>query len=447
MTKHRQSEQRTLELRVEYRELSRLKNYPKNARIHSKKQLHRIARSIEEFGFLNPIVIDGHDEIVAGHGRAEAARMVGATKVPTIRVEHLTPLQIRAYRLADNKLADGAGWDTDLIKIELNEIINLDPDVDLEITGFETAEIDLLTALSNATTDPADALPEVGAQPISRVGDLWVLDQHKLLCGDARDPRAYDRLMESDIARMIFTDPPYNVAVNGHVRKGRGHGHREFVMASGEMTQESFRAFLHSAMSQMVRVSIDGALHYICMDWRHLGDLLAAANGVYSEQKALCVWAKTNGGLGSFYRSQHELIAVFKHGTASHINNINLGSSGRYRTNLWQYGGLNAFKGGRGEELDMHPTVKPVAMVVDAIKDCTRVGDVVLDPFGGSGTTLIAAQRCRRRARIMELDPLYVDLIVRRWEKMTGKRAVHASTQRTFAATATERASSMAEHV
>jgi DNA modification methylase len=445
MSKDTQSERRPLELRVEYRELCRLKNYAKNARIHGKKQLHQIARSIEEFGFINPIVIDGNDEIVAGHGRAEAARMVGAAKVPTIRVEHLSPLQIRAYRLADNKLADGAGWDTELIKIELNEIISLDPDVDLEITAFETAEIDLLTTLSNTKADPADDLPEVGVRPVSRVGDLWVLGQHKLLCGDARDPRAYDQLMETDTARMIFTDPPYNVAVNGHVRKGREHGHREFVMASSEMSQEAFRSFLRTSMNEAARVSLDGAIHYICMDWRHLDDLLAATEGIYAEQKNLCVWVKTNGGLGSFYRSQHELVAVFKCGTAPHINNVNLGANGRYRTNVWTYAGVNSFKANREEELGFHPTVKPVAMVIDAIKDCTHVQDIVLDPFGGSGTTLIAAEKCRRRARVMELDPIYVDVIVRRWEKLTGRKAVHAVAQASFETVAAERPSSRKE--
>ncbi len=433
------------ELRIEEREVDLLKSYPRNARVHSKKQIHQIAASIREFGFTNPILIDQADVIIAGHGRVEAARSLGLQSVPTIRIEHLSDAQKRAYVIADNKLALNAGWDRDILAIEFQHLSDLDLEFDIEITGFETAEIDLLAdgPGKQPSDDPADWQPEAGTQAVSRLGDVWQLGEHKLLCGDARDPEAYTALLDDERARLLFADPPYNVPVDRHA-SGRGSiKHREFAMASGEMTASQFTNFLRTVFLNTVGSSLDGAIHFICMDWRHLNETLAASRNVYSELKSLCVWNKDNGGLGSFYRSKHELIFVFKVGTAPHINTIALGRGGRYRTNVWDYAGVNTLRRGRLDELEMHPTVKPVALVVDAIKDCSRRGEIVLDPFVGSGTTIVAAEKSRRRARAIEIDPAYVDVAIKRWQRLTGGTAFHSS--KSFAALAQERRPDQAE--
>ncbi len=222
--------------------------------------------------------------------------------------------------------------------------------------------------------------------------------------------------MTGDLARMVFTDPPYNVPIDGHVGNSGAVKHPEFAMASGEMSFAEFTAFLRSSFANLVRSSVDGSIHFVCMDWRHMPEMLAASEGIYSELKNLIVWAKDNGGMGTFYRSRHELIFAFKNGTAAHVNSFELGQHGRYRTNVWQYRGVNTLKSGRMDELSMHPTVKPVQMIADAIKDVSARGDIVLDLFGGSGSTMIAAHKTGRRAYLCELDPTYCDRIIRRWE-------------------------------
>jgi DNA modification methylase len=271
---------------------------------------------------------------------------------------------------------------------------------------------------------------------VSKLGDLWQLGNHRLLCGDARESVALDRLMEGTRAAMAFLDPPYNVRVKDIV--GRGHvQHEEFAMASGEMSRTEFLAFLGSVLSAAAAVSENGAVHCVCMDWRHIDDLFAAGRSVYGEVLNLAVWVKNNGGQGSFYRSQHELIGIFRVGDAPHINNIELGRHGRNRSNVWHYAGVNTFRAGRLDELHVHPTVKPVALVADAIKDCTRRGDIVLDTFSGSGTTILAAERVGRRAYALEIEPRFVDVAIRRWQQFTGKDAVNLATNRSFDALAT----------
>jgi DNA modification methylase len=335
----------------------------------------------------------------------------------------------RAFMIADNKLALNAAWDHENLAFHLEELARLDLSFDLEITGFETAEIDF--ALERPTTEsarPEDQIPTIEADAVSKRGDLWNLGGHRLLCADAREYQAFSHLLSAEKARMAFTDPPYNLRISGHVGGLGAIKHREFAMAAGEMRLEDYSAFLRTIFRNMIDFSEDGALHYICMDWRHLAEILAATRNAYTELKNLCVWNKNNGGMGSFYRSKHELVFVFKVGTAPHVNTIELGSSGRYRTNVWDYAGINTFRPGRLDELAMHPTVKPVALVVDAIKDCSRRNEIVLDPFSGSGTTIIAAERSGRRARAIEIDPAYVDVAIRRWQTLTGKSAVHAET-------------------
>lgn len=424
------------------RDIATLRPYARNARTHSKKQIKQIARSIERFGFTNPVLVSDEGEIIAGHGRVEAAKLIGWKQVPTIALSHLSPAERRAYVLADNKLALNAGWDKEILAIELQALVDLEFDV--ELTGFSLAEIDLvLDEASEADPDKIDA-PEDEVElatglPVSRQGDLWLLGRHKLLCGDARSTIDFEALMAGESADLVFTDPPYNVKIDGNVCGLGSVKHREFAFASGEMSESQFTQFLRDTLGNAASVMRDGAIAFICMDGRHMGELLSAGGAVFAELKNLVVWNKTNGGMGAFYRSKHELIFVFKQGTAEHTNSFGLGETGRYRTNVWDYAGISSISGSRSEELAMHPTVKPVALIADAIRDCSRRGEVVLDCFGGSGSTLIAAEKTGRSARLIEYDPLYCDTIIRRWEKLTGKRATLAVTKDCFEDVAEQR--------
>lgn len=426
-------------MKVEYVPPQLLEPLP-NARTHSARQLKQIARSIEQFGFNNPILIDDKNRVVAGYGRTEAAKRLGLQQVPVIRLSHLTEQQKRAYIIADNKIALNAGWDRKILAIELGALAELG--FDIEITGFETAEIDvLLEEFSVNGPEEAVPAPPLETLAVTRGGDVWQLGPHRLVCGDARDIAAYRALMAKEKAVFVFTDPPYNVEIEGNVTGLGRIRHREFVMASGEMTSQEFADFLETVFRLLTRFSVNGSIHQICMDWRHAGEMIAAGKAAYTEQKNLCVWVKSNAGMGSFYRSRHELIFVFKSGTAPHINTFELGQHGRSRSNVWEYAGVTSFKAERIEEITAHPTSKPVPMVADAIKDCSRRGDIVLDPFGGSGTTLVAAEQCGRRARVIELDPLYCDVIIRRWEKISGEQAILESKNITFAAATAARKS------
>jgi DNA modification methylase len=424
-----------LSLKVEMLPPEAVKAYPGNARTHSKKQIRQIAKSIKRFGFCNPVLIDDDGQIIAGHGRVEAAKLLGLSMVPTVRLSHLSKAERRAYILADNRLAEKAGWDREILAIELQALIDLDFEV--ELTGFEIAEIDLCLEeareASDGTCGPEDLTPSYAdTQAVSRPGDLWVLGSHLLLCGDARTREAYGQLLGATKAAFVFTDPPYNVPIDGHVCGLGRIRHRGFAMGCGEMSSPQFADFLTTIFRALAAHSTDGSIHQICMDWRHMGEMLEAGKAVYTELKNLCVWNKSNAGMGSFYRSKHELVFVWKSGTAPHINTFELGQYGRHRANVWDYPGISSLSPGRLDELAMHPTVKPVALVADAIKDCSRRNDLVLDPFAGSGTVLIAAERTGRRARAIEIDPHYVDVAVRRWQAYTGKAAVISATGQTF---------------
>jgi DNA modification methylase len=422
---------------LEYVPTGSLKPYPRNARTHSKKQIKQIAKSIERFGFTNPILISEAAEIVAGHGRVEAAKLLGLAEVPVLRLSHLSEAERRAYVLADNKLAEEAGWDREILALELQALIDLDFEIDL--TGFGQAEIGLVLdeaceGSTEASAGPEDHLPVMPnlASAISRTGDLWQVGRHRLICGDSRLGAVFQTLLQGEVVDLIFTDPPYNVPIDGHV-SGLGRvRHREFAMGVGEMSPQAFETFLQETLGNAAARARDGAIAFVCMDWRHMGELLSAGRTAFSELKNVCVWNKTNGGMGAFYRSKHEMVFVFKVGTAPHTNTFGLGDSGRYRTNVWDYAGVNSFGAQRMKELGMHPTVKPVALVADAIRDCSNRGEIVLDPFAGSGTTLIAAEKTGRRARLIEFDPAYCDAIVRRFEQLTGKQARLASTNETF---------------
>jgi DNA modification methylase len=427
---------------VELVRTSHLRPSPRNARTHSKKQIRQIQNSIQRFKWTYPILVDEDDVIIAGHGRHLAAIELGLRDVPVIVMRGLSDAEKRALALADNKIASNADWDRTILAAELGELAILLPEInlDLEITGFHAGEIDcLMGELVDPEQDPIDELPQPTNKPVSRAGDLWQLDRHRLYCGDSRDAANLRALMARERAGMIFADPPFNVRIGATLGRGKIK-HPEFAFASGEMSPPQFVVFLGKWMRLAAEFSEGGSLHYVCIDWRHLAEMLAAGNEVYSELKNLVVWVKTNAGQGSLYRSQHELICVFKNGEAPHQNNIELGRHGRNRSNVWTYPGVNTFRTGRLEELSVHPTVKPVALVADAMRDCSQRGDIVLDPFMGSGTTILAAERVGRRGYGLEVDPAYVDVAIRRWQDFTKKDAVLKATGETFDAVTSSRA-------
>ena len=414
---------------VTLRSVDDLQNYARNARKHDAKQIGQLKNSISAFGFMNPIIVDALGVLIAGHGRLQAAIELGLQKVPVIEAPHLSDAEVKAYRLADNKIAENASWDEGLLRIELAELVDLefsgDLAFDVNTIGFETAELDLLRG-----ENPHGNEPEVVEGPLEvevcKPGETWVLGEHQIACLSALNESSYRTLLNGNKPSLIITDPPYNVPVRGHVRTSGSAKHREFAMASGEMSSREFAEFLTHSLGYATSAAGAGAVMMSFIDWRHLRELDAACSGLGLEQINLCVWVKTSGGMGSLYRSQHELCGIYKIPGASHVNNVRLGAMGRNRTNVWQYAGVNTFGRNRAADLADHPTVKPVAMIEDAIRDVTKIGDFVLDPFGGSGTTLLAAERCRRRARLLEIDPRYVDVTIRRWQALTGAEAYHA---------------------
>ena len=426
---------------IVYRKLSDLRPHEHNPKTHSDKQVRALARSQSAHGFVNPILIDADGVIIAGHGRYQAANCLALEMVPTIELGHLTPAQQKAYRIADNKLAEGSEWSIEMLNLEVDAILELDADFDLSLTGFDARDlkIGLDVAEAEAGGEEPD-VPELPKSAVSRLGDLWIIGEHALLCGDALVSGNLSAPMGRDLATMVFGDPPYRVPIQGHVSGNGRVKHRDFVMGCGEMSDADFRdvlAELHEAVCQVLEAmarSITSAL--TGATWRICSQRAPSPTRSY---KNLCVWTKSNGGMGSLYRSQHELIAVFKHGTAAHINNVELGKNGRNRSNVWAYAGMNSFSKERDEALQLHPTVKPLALVRDAIFDASMRDDIVLDPFGGSGTTLLAADAARRRARLIELDPRYCDVIVTRAQQTLGVEALLAGTEKTFAVVAAQR--------
>jgi len=405
------------DLAVTYRQITELKPDPRNARTHSKKQIQQLCASIEQFGFTNPVLVDEAGVLIAGHGRLRAAKDLGLTSVPTIELLGLTEAQKKALRLADNKIALNAGWDLEVLKLELVEIATLDVDFDLSLTGFASGEIDVVL---KAADDPDDeVIPAVPTNPKTQLGDIWILGEHRIGCCDGRDLKFLRRLIgEGRAIDAAFMDPPYNVKINGNVN-ARGR-HREFAMASGEMSDGEFQTFLKNTLGAAAAMSRDGAVHFICMDWRHLDDVSAVGAEIYDELLNICVWNKSNAGMGSLYRSKHEMVFVYRVGGTAHANMVELGRHGRNRTNVWDYPSVNSMAGSRREDLALHPTVKPVAMVADALQDVTKRGDLVFDMFLGSGTSLIAADRTGRHFRGCDIDPAYVDVAVERWVQSTG---------------------------
>lgn len=427
-------------LSIENVSLKQIRAYEKNAKNHPESQIQQITASIRQFGFTNPILVDENLEIIAGHGRMAAAQLLGLDTVPVIRLAHLSDAQKRAYRLADNKIAENGGWNEDLLRLEISELEQICGDMDVSIMGFSDVELDILTMDNRTTADSkANNVPYIPENEIvTRPGDVWCIGDHRIICGNSLDAATFEMLLGTRQADMVLQDPPYNVKISGHVCGSGNVRHKEFQMASGEMSTDEFTQFLRKNFDLCAKHSRPGALQYNFMDWRHMGEILAAGNGVFANLVNMCVWCKSSGGMGSLYRSQHELCFIFKNGKDAHINNVKLGANGRYRTNVWQYAGVNAF-GRHKADIKMHPTVKPVEMLKDAILDVTRRDDVVLDTFLGSGSTLIAAHQSKRVCYGIELEPLYVDTAIRRYKELFGVDAVRKSDGKTYSELLTEK--------
>lgn len=426
---------------IEYRPIECLKPYSNNPRKHPDRQLVKLMSSISEFGFVWPVLVDEDGTIIAGEARIIAAERLGMHEVPVIIAHHWSAAQVRAYRIADNKLAELATWDFEAFAIEIAAIIEIG-ETPIEILGLETAEVDLLfdeINRSDGAKDEADEQIEPPVIPVTRTGDIWLLGKHRLLCGSSLEAESWASLMAGETAAMACVDFPYNVPISGHVCGLGKVKHADFQAASGEMSKPEFTQFLTEAIEAMLPHLKDGAVLQLFMDWRHMGEILAAieANGLTLIN--LCVWNKTNGGMGSLYRSKHELVFIAKKGKAPHTNNVELGRHGRYRTNVWDYAGINSFSKSRMADLADHPTVKSTALVADAILDVSHPGEIVLDGFLGSGTAILAAERTKRRCFGIEIEPRYVDVAIRRWEAMTGKEAVLECTGQSFAEVAAVR--------
>jgi DNA modification methylase len=426
-------------LEVIYRRINELKPDPANPRRHSKKQIRQIAESIKVFGFNVPILIDRYGNVIAGHGRLLAAKELDWDEVPTLCLDHLTPAQMRAFMIADNRLGEIATWDDRLLAEQLKDLSLLNLDFSIGVIGFEMAEIDLrIESLDNrreGKDDSADQMPELPADaPLSKIGDLWILGDNRVFCGTALDSAAFTALMGEERAAAAFTDPPDNGPIHSHASGLAAIDHSPCPLTSGERSGTEFIAFLGQVFRNLAGSSIDGSLHYVYVDWRHAEELLVASRDVYDELKDLCVWVKGKSGRGSLYRNQHELIFVFKRGRAEHRTNVQPGRFRRKRSNVWHYPEARSVlrRGEEGNSRALPATAKPVAMVADAILDCSARGDIVLDSFLGSGTTLIAAERTGRRCYGLELDPSLVDTIIRRWQALTGGSACHAASGRSF---------------
>jgi DNA modification methylase len=411
-------------LAVEYLPIGSIRPDSENARLHKPAQVAAIARSIATFGFNVPLLVDDAGKLIAGHGRLGGAAKAGLHELPVIRLAHLTEQQRRAYMIADNRLTDLSRWDEKILGETLRDLSLAQLDFELDAIGFSVAEIDLRIDGLDELSDVEESPVPIEIEAITSVGDLWQLGRHRLLCGDSLEAESWERLMQGEKAAIGFSDPPYNLPVHGFVSGLGRTQHREFEMGSGEMDRDEFTAFLEKALRMMARHSVAGSLHYLAMDWRHASEMLTAGEDAFSELKNICVWVKPAGGMGTLYRSRHELFFVWKSGRGRHQNNVELGKHGRSRSNVWEYASAAAFRYSEGTDLlKTHPTCKPVPLVADAILDASKRGEIVIDPFLGSGTTLVGAERVGRICYGIELDPIYCDAIIRRFEALTGEKA------------------------
>ena len=396
----------------------------------SKQEISITTKVVDRFGIPSPIIVDNKNEIVLGANLYLAAKNLNAKTVPTVQLKDLSEKEIKMYSVAMNKILTMGEIDLESIKIDIKDwIFDENFTITPEELGLGTIEVDsILFELSGFSASDAEEQNETKAEEavlsdipkIVKPGDLIQLGQHRLFCGDSMKAESYTKLLGEEKADIIITDPPYNVKIQGHVTKKKNHP--EFAQASGEMKPEDFINFLNTVTKNLKNFSKSGSIHYLFMDWKHLFELQIATKDVYEKLLNICVWDKGKGGMGSFYRSQHEFCLVYQNGTGSYKNNIQLGKNGRNRSNIWQYPGMNSGTSQAKTLSNLHPTVKPVSMLVDILLDASDFGDIVLDTFGGSGSTLIAAQECGRKARLIEISPDYCDVIIHRWEKMTGKK-------------------------
>ena len=404
-------------LQVDYRHPDELIPYANNPRKHSRPSIKKLQRSLKKLGWTNPILVDDKGNVICGHGRLEAAKLNGMTLVPVISLGQMSEADRRAYIIADNKLAERSKWSKEMLHAELSGLVELG--YDIELTGFEIFEVDGILNFG----DPDDDGDGIGPEPpikkktVSRVGDLWWIGEHRVIVGDARDPAVAERLLDGERAAMVITDPPYGCKIAGNVSGLGKVKHQDFVMGAGEQPLPEYAmTLLRPAFKVIAASCLAGAIAFVFIDWRAAPHMLDAAKGVFLEVKNLCVWVK-NPGMGGFYRSAHELCYVFKVSPGKHINNVELGK--RARTNVWRYPSANVFGNSRKEDLEDHPTVKSRQMFRDAILDVSRPRDIVFDPFAGSGTTGLACEMAGRRARVIELDAKYADVMLRRLAKVT----------------------------
>jgi DNA modification methylase len=423
------------DLKIAYLSPQRLRPSRNNARTHSKKQLKQIARSIERFGFVNPVLISDELEVIAGHGRLEAAKMLGMTKVPTVRLSNLSAAERRAYLIADNRLAELAGWDRDLLAIELQGLVEIQFD-DIELTGFSLGEIDQILdeAAEKTAPEPAreDDIPagSLGDPAVSRAGDLWVLGSHRLLCGDAADPTSYQVLLDGEQAGLVLADPPRNVSTEGNVC---GDDQADVAMVGGETSEHQFIAVARAFLQRGRENTKDGTILFVFVDWQHLYGLLTASREAELALKDLVVWSRGSAPIGSFYRSGYELVLVLQNGEAPRPELAKSDRRRQKRTNIWEYAAVSRSQAGRIEgPARRHRPGKPTALIADAMRDVTQRGAIVLDPFAGDGATIIAAEKTGRHGRAIERDPLACDVIVRRWQRYTGEAARLAGSDLTF---------------
>lgn len=411
----------SLALKIRYVPPASLIDNPRNARTHPKKQIAKLKAGISRFGFLVPILIDGDNVIIAGHGRRTAALELGLAEVPVIVVSEMNEDDVRAFMHADNLICEKAGYDKAILRSELQYFADIG--YDMEITGLDTIEIDTILGIDDAGDTAEDdivALPSA-EPPTSRLGDFWHVGQQRLIVGDCCNPLVVERLMGGERAELVFTDPPYGCRIENNVSGNGRVKHTDFVRGSGEEPlPEMAMNLLRPAFKNVVRHCQAGAIAFVCSDWRAAPHMLDAGEGVFEEVKNWIIWVKTNAGMGTFYRSQFEIILAFKVSPGKTINNFGLGEGGRHRSNVWTYAGANTFRKGRMNELVSHPTSKPRKLCADAILDCSRRGGIVLDVFAGSGTTLAAAALVGRRGYGVELDPKYADVVLRRLAEQTG---------------------------
>ncbi|HIS82345.1 TPA: ParB N-terminal domain-containing protein [Candidatus Scatenecus faecavium] len=400
----------------------------KSLRKHSKKQLQKLKNAINKVGYVNPVLLDEKHNIMAGELRLLAAKELGFTQIPAIILENLTEEEVEAIRILDNRIAEDGEWNYENLKDELEKLLKFD--ISFEDLGFDTVDYDKIFLADDIDENKVhdsdkedESWLDANIPPKVKFGDLWRLGDHFVYCGDSLLVRSFEILMQGELAQIVITDPPYNCKIKGHVCGLGKTQHEEFAMASGEMTDAEFAEFISKFIQNLIKFSVDGSLHYMFMDWAGLNILLTAGKKYYTELKNIAIWNKGVGGMGAMYRSQHEMVPIFKNGKAKHQNHIQLGKYGRYRTNVWDYPGVRATNPASLELLKLHPTCKNVCMLHSILLDASSKNDIVLDCFGGSGSTLLAAERCKRRARLIEISPRYVDVTIFRWEKETGKTA------------------------